>query len=116
MYILELESKLVKERNKLSQIRKRHYQLAGESEGWEVRLNISSKYQRIPFAVFHHYIMCPTYYHGNYIVWLSLFVMLTMVEEYSLSDFDRSAFYHKFGSHTNLYSPDILPLYQNFYF
>ena len=37
VYILELESKLVKERKKLAEIRKRHYQLAGESEGWEVR-------------------------------------------------------------------------------
>ncbi|XP_067938200.1 huntingtin-interacting protein 1-like isoform X2 [Watersipora subatra] len=35
VYILELESKLVKERKRLAEIRKRHYQLAGESEGWE---------------------------------------------------------------------------------
>lgn len=40
VYILELESKLVKERKKLAEIRKRHYQLAAESEGWEVGLNI----------------------------------------------------------------------------
>lgn len=38
VHILELESKLVKERKKLAEIRKRHYLLAGESEGWEVRL------------------------------------------------------------------------------
>ena len=39
MHILELESKLVKERKKLSEIRKRHYQLAGESEGWDVSVH-----------------------------------------------------------------------------
>lgn len=33
---MELQSKIEKERKKLSEIRKRHYQLAGESEGWEV--------------------------------------------------------------------------------
>ncbi|KFM62103.1 Huntingtin-interacting protein 1, partial [Stegodyphus mimosarum] len=33
--VLELESMLVKERVKLSSLRKKHYQLAGASEGWE---------------------------------------------------------------------------------
>ncbi|XP_033628171.1 huntingtin-interacting protein 1-like isoform X1 [Asterias rubens] len=33
--VLELESKLQKERVKLAQLRKRHYQLAGASEGWD---------------------------------------------------------------------------------
>ena len=33
--MLELESDLEKERVKLGDLRKKHYQLAGESEGWE---------------------------------------------------------------------------------
>ena len=33
--VLELESKLQKERVKLAELRKRHYQLAGASEGWD---------------------------------------------------------------------------------
>ena len=34
--VLELESGLEKERVKLAELRKKHYALAGESEGWEV--------------------------------------------------------------------------------
>jgi len=34
--VLELESDLQKERVRLAELRKKHYQLAGESEGWEV--------------------------------------------------------------------------------
>lgn len=34
--VLELESELEKERRRLGDLRKVHYQLAGESEGWEV--------------------------------------------------------------------------------
>lgn len=37
--VLELESSLEKERVKLAEIRKRHYQLAGPSEGWEKEQN-----------------------------------------------------------------------------
>eukprot|EP00057_Strongylocentrotus_purpuratus_P013069 XP_011667543.1 PREDICTED: huntingtin-interacting protein 1-like isoform X2 [Strongylocentrotus purpuratus] len=33
--VIELESKLEKERVKLAELRKQHYQLAGASEGWE---------------------------------------------------------------------------------
>ena len=33
--VLELESNLDKERRKLSELRKTHYQLAGESGGWD---------------------------------------------------------------------------------
>ena len=33
--VIELESYLEKERRKLSELRKTHYKLAGESEGWE---------------------------------------------------------------------------------
>ena len=33
--VLELQSDLEKERIKLSELRKMHYRLAGESEGWE---------------------------------------------------------------------------------
>ena len=33
--VLELESRLEKERRKLAGLRKQHYQLAGESEGWD---------------------------------------------------------------------------------
>lgn len=33
--VLELESALEKERVKLAEVRKRHYQLGGASEGWE---------------------------------------------------------------------------------
>ena len=32
---MELESQLEKERKKLGDLRKAHYQLAGASEGWE---------------------------------------------------------------------------------
>ncbi|XP_035690853.1 LOW QUALITY PROTEIN: huntingtin-interacting protein 1-like [Branchiostoma floridae] len=35
VHVLELESSLTKERQKLSDLRKKHYQLAGVSEGWE---------------------------------------------------------------------------------
>ncbi|CAL1276978.1 unnamed protein product [Larinioides sclopetarius] len=35
VHVLELESMLVKERVKLAGLRKKHYQLAGTSEGWE---------------------------------------------------------------------------------
>lgn len=35
VHVLELESNLEKERKKLSELRKTHYKLAGESEGWE---------------------------------------------------------------------------------
>ena len=35
VHLLELESNLEKERKKLSELRKTHYKLAGESEGWE---------------------------------------------------------------------------------
>lgn len=34
--MLELESDLEKERIRLAELRKKHYQLAGESEGWDV--------------------------------------------------------------------------------
>ncbi|ESO95313.1 hypothetical protein LOTGIDRAFT_116962 [Lottia gigantea] len=34
--VLELENELKKERMRLGELRKQHYQLAGESEGWEV--------------------------------------------------------------------------------
>ncbi|XP_048733074.1 huntingtin-interacting protein 1-like isoform X3 [Ostrea edulis] len=34
--VLELEKELETERYKLGQVRKRHYQLAGENEGWEI--------------------------------------------------------------------------------
>ncbi|XP_064620055.1 huntingtin-interacting protein 1-like isoform X2 [Lineus longissimus] len=34
--VLQLENDLEKERVKLAELRKKHYQLAGESEGWEV--------------------------------------------------------------------------------
>ena len=33
--VLEYESDLEKERIRLAELRKKHYQLAGESEGWE---------------------------------------------------------------------------------
>lgn len=33
--VLELESKVEKERKRLAELRKKHYQLGGESEGWE---------------------------------------------------------------------------------
>lgn len=33
--VLELESALEKERVHFAELRKRHYQLAGESEGWD---------------------------------------------------------------------------------
>ena len=33
--VLELESKVEKERRRLADLRKKHYQLGGESEGWE---------------------------------------------------------------------------------
>ena len=33
--VLEYESDLEKERVRLAELRKKHYQLAGESEGWE---------------------------------------------------------------------------------
>lgn len=44
--VLELEKDLTKERFKLGKLRKQHYKLAGESEGWEVgevSLSYSSK-------------------------------------------------------------------------
>jgi len=34
--VLELEASLQQERVKLSALRRQHYQLAGETEGWEV--------------------------------------------------------------------------------
>jgi len=39
--VLELESMLVKERVKLASLRKKHYQLAGTSEGWEEKVNLT---------------------------------------------------------------------------
>lgn len=38
--VLQLENDLEKERVKLAELRKKHYQLAGESEGWEVEVSI----------------------------------------------------------------------------
>ena len=38
--VLELESLLDKERRKLAELRKTHYQLAGESEGWEASVRV----------------------------------------------------------------------------
>jgi huntingtin interacting protein 1 len=35
VHVLELESKLEKERRSLSELRKMHYKLAGDSEGWD---------------------------------------------------------------------------------
>jgi len=35
VHVLELESQLEKERRSLSELRKTHYRLAAESEGWE---------------------------------------------------------------------------------
>lgn len=35
MRVLELESQLEKERKRLGDLRRTHYQLAGASEGWE---------------------------------------------------------------------------------
>jgi huntingtin interacting protein 1 len=37
--VLQLESELERERVKLAGLRKKHYQLAGESEGWEVEVS-----------------------------------------------------------------------------
>ena len=34
--VIELESLLEKERVRLAELRRKHYNLAGESEGWEV--------------------------------------------------------------------------------
>ena len=50
MRLLELESDLEKERVKLGELRKKHYQLAGESEGWdqEVRTTLCDLYQDKP--------------------------------------------------------------------
>ena len=39
--VLELESNLEKERRKLGELRKTHYQLAGESEGWDQEVSSS---------------------------------------------------------------------------
>ena len=36
IHVMELETDLEKERRKLGELRKQHYQLAGEAEGWEV--------------------------------------------------------------------------------
>ncbi|XP_070205634.1 huntingtin-interacting protein 1-like isoform X2 [Littorina saxatilis] len=36
IHVMELETNLEKERRKLGELRKQHYQLAGEAEGWEV--------------------------------------------------------------------------------
>ena len=33
--VLELENQLQKERQKLGELRKKHYELAGVAEGWE---------------------------------------------------------------------------------
>jgi hypothetical protein len=38
--MLELESKLEKERRSLGELRKIHYKLASDSEGWEQEVNI----------------------------------------------------------------------------
>ena len=38
--VLELESELDKERKKLMELRKTHYTLAGESEGWEQEVSM----------------------------------------------------------------------------
>ena len=38
--LLELESNVEKERVKLSELRKTHYKLAGESEGWEQEVSL----------------------------------------------------------------------------
>lgn len=35
MRVLELENQLQKERQKLGELRKKHYELAGVAEGWE---------------------------------------------------------------------------------
>lgn len=35
VHVLELESSLVRERARLAALRRTHYSLAGESEGWE---------------------------------------------------------------------------------
>ncbi|XP_035220709.1 huntingtin-interacting protein 1-like [Stegodyphus dumicola] len=43
--VLELESMLVKERVKLSSLRKKHYQLAGASEGWEEEVNLAKTFK-----------------------------------------------------------------------
>lgn len=43
VHVLELESNLEKERKKLSELRKTHYKLAGESEGWEQEGNIEGQ-------------------------------------------------------------------------
>ena len=43
---MELETDLEKERRKLGELRKQHYQLAGEAEGWEV-------VRYAPFFLFH---------------------------------------------------------------
>lgn len=43
VHVLELESNLEKERKKLSELRKTHYKLAGESEGWEQEGNADAQ-------------------------------------------------------------------------
>ncbi len=40
VHIKELESKLEKERCRLGELRKIHYKLASDSEGWEQEVNI----------------------------------------------------------------------------
>ena len=39
VHILELQSELERERVRLSQLRKKHYQLAGEAEGWDEQVS-----------------------------------------------------------------------------
>lgn len=37
--VLELESSLQQERQRLAALRRQHYQLAGEAEGWEKKVS-----------------------------------------------------------------------------
>ena len=49
VHVLELQSDLERERIRLSQLRKKHYQLAGESEGWEQEVRIDTVYVHVLF-------------------------------------------------------------------
>jgi len=56
--VLELESELEKERRSLGELRKTHYRLAAESEGWDQEVTSIKFYPFYCLVVIHGFVVC----------------------------------------------------------
>jgi len=67
VHVLELESQLEKERRSLSDLRKTHYRLAAESEGWDQEVRYSDIYHLCHHILIHGFMhnYCIMLFHNT---------------------------------------------------